>query len=105
MAGGERAQGAERVARGEHAVGLGAAGARQRLGEARRALLQQGDVPLGAGEHRRELGLRSRLTWTCVAFRSSIRSSRERQVKSAGSGGKSRPWKRFQLIGRELHPP
>ena len=30
--------------------------ARQRLGEARRALLQQGDVPGGAGEQRRELG-------------------------------------------------
>src|ERR1044072_540324 len=39
---------------------------------------------------------KSRLTWTWVAFRSSTRSSRERQVKSAGSGGKSRRWKRFQ---------
>ena len=42
--------------------------------------------------------LRSRLTWTWVSLRSSIRSSRERQVRSAGSGGKSRPWKRFQAI-------
>ncbi len=43
------------------------------------------------------------MTWTWVALRSLIRSSRERQVKSPGSGGKSRPWKRFQADGRELH--
>ncbi|MBA3865403.1 MAG: ornithine carbamoyltransferase [Solirubrobacterales bacterium] len=42
--------------------------------------------------------LRSRLTWTWVSLRSSIRSSRERQLRSSGSGGKSRPWKRFQAI-------
>src|SRR5260221_10802894 len=42
--------------------------------------------------------VRSRLTWTWVALRSSIRSSRERQLRSSGSGGKSRPWKRFQVI-------
>ena len=82
---------------------LGRAGAGQRLGEARRALLQQGDVPRGAGEQRRELGRRSRLTWTWVSLRSSIRSSRERQVSSSGSGGKSRPWKRFQAEGGEFH--
>ena len=49
------AQGAERVARGEGPVPLRAAGAGQRLGEARRALLQQRHVPLGAREQRREL--------------------------------------------------
>ncbi len=36
-------------------MALGAAGAGQFRREARRALLQEGDVPLGAGEHRREL--------------------------------------------------
>src|SRR5690242_10862827 len=41
---------------------------------------------------------RSRLTCTCVAFRSSVPNSHERQVKSAESGGESRPWKTFQLI-------
>ncbi len=41
---------------------------------------------------------RSRLTWMWVALRSGIRSSRERQVRSPGSGGKSRPWNRFQAI-------
>ena len=35
---------------------LGAAGLGQGRGEARRALLQQGDVPLGGGEHLGELG-------------------------------------------------
>ncbi len=38
-----------------------------------------------------------RLTCTWVASRSSLRSRRERQVRSAGLGGKSRPWKRFQV--------
>ena len=56
-------------------------------GPARRALLQEGDVPLGAGEEARELGQRSRLTWTWVSFRSVVRSSRERQVSSERSGG------------------
>ena len=46
----------------------------------------------------RTRSVRSRLTWTWVSLRSSIRSSRERQVRSSGSGGKSRPWKRFQAI-------
>ena len=97
------AQRAEGVAGGQHPVGLGAAGAGQRRGEARRALLQQGDVPLGVGQHRwRTRPSRSRLTWTWVALRSVIRSSRERQVSSAGSGGKSRPWKRFQAIAVKL---
>src|SRR6185295_14536131 len=40
---------------------------------------------------------RSLFTWTWVASRSVTRNSRERQVKSTGLGGKSRPWKRFQL--------
>ena len=35
---------------------LGAARLGERRGEARRALLQQGDVPLGAGEQLGELG-------------------------------------------------
>ena len=34
---------------------LGAAGPGERLGEARRALLQQGDVPLGRGQQAGEL--------------------------------------------------
>jgi ornithine carbamoyltransferase len=54
-AGGEGAQGAEGVARGEHAVRLRFARLSQGGGEARRALLQQGDVPLGGRKHRGEL--------------------------------------------------
>ena len=54
-AGGRRAQGAEAVARGQHPVRLGAAGLRQRRGEAGRRLLQQRHVPGGAGEHGGEL--------------------------------------------------
>jgi ornithine carbamoyltransferase len=49
------AQGAERVARGERAVRLGVAGRGERLPPAWRTLLQQGDVPFGAGQQRREL--------------------------------------------------
>ena len=56
-AGGEGAQGAERVARGQHPVRLGSTGFRQRLGEARRALLQQRHVPLGRGKQMAELPL------------------------------------------------
>jgi hypothetical protein len=48
-AGRERAQGAERVARGQHPVTLGLTCECQRPGEARRALLQQCHVPLGRG--------------------------------------------------------
>src|SRR6478672_2562064 len=48
------AQGAEPVARGEGPVPLRPAGAGQRLGKARRHLLQHRHVPLGLGEHRRE---------------------------------------------------
>ncbi len=90
------------VARGQRPVPLGAAGAGQRLGEARRALLQQRHVPLRPESSVANSAVRSRLTWTWVAFRSSVRSSRERQVRSPGSGGKSRPWKRFQVRCREL---
>ncbi len=80
-------------------MALGAAGPGQRLGEARRALLQQRHVPGGPGEQAvANSAVRSRLTWTWVSLRSSIRSSRERQLRSSGSGGKSRPWKRFQVI-------
>ena len=46
-------------------------------------------------------GARSgRLTCAWVALRSVTRSSRERLVRRAGSGGKSRPWKRFQVRAR-----
>jgi hypothetical protein len=48
-------QAAERIAGGEGPVGLGPAGAGQRVGEARRHLLQHRHVPLGSGEHLREL--------------------------------------------------
>ena len=51
------AQRAKAVARGQRQVRLGAAGAGQRSGEARRTLLQQRDVPGGARERRGELGL------------------------------------------------
>ena len=75
---------------------VGAAGAGERGGEARRALLKERHVPPVSASRVANSGSRSRLTWTWVALRSVIRSSRERQVKSVGSGGKSRPWKRFQ---------
>ena len=77
---------------------LGAGSAGERLGEARRALLQQRDVPLQLASIAANSASRSRLTWMWVALRSVIRNSRERQVKSSGSGGKSRPWNRFQAI-------
>jgi hypothetical protein len=54
-AGDEAAQGAERVARGEHTVGRGIAGLGQRCDKTGWALLQQGDVPGGRGQHFGEL--------------------------------------------------
>src|SRR5262249_4285818 len=45
----------EGVARGEDEMGIGLAGAGERLCEAGRALLEQGYVPFGAGQLRREL--------------------------------------------------
>jgi len=44
------------------------------------------------------------LTWTCVASRSARRVSFERQVSSSRFGGKSRPWKRFQVRSRNTMP-
>src|SRR5665811_1478392 len=49
-----------------------------------------------AASRRVNSGSSSRLTWTWVAPRSVRRSRRERQVNRSRSGGKSRPWKRFQ---------
>ena len=70
-------------------------------GPARRELLEQGDVPLRRRDACRVNSRRSeRLTWTCVALRSVRRHSRERRVRSAASGGKSRPWKTFQVRAR-----
>ena len=76
----------------------------QRRGEARRALLQQGDVPVGAGEQRRELveQVAVDLDVGGVALARSAAAASAR-CSSAGSGGKSRPWKRFQAMARELH--
>jgi ornithine carbamoyltransferase len=51
------AQRPERVARGQHAVAFGPAGCRESLGVARRALLQERDVPIRAGEQCGELRL------------------------------------------------
>jgi ornithine carbamoyltransferase len=51
--GADRAQG---VARCEHPVLAGPAGAGEPRGEARRALLKQRHIPLGAGQQRREFG-------------------------------------------------
>jgi hypothetical protein len=56
-AGGESPQATERVARGEHPVRFGFSGACEAIGVSRRALLQQGDVPLRSGQHRGELDL------------------------------------------------
>jgi ornithine carbamoyltransferase len=55
-AGDEGAQAAKRVARGEHPVRLGVAHLGEETGKARRALLQEGDPPLGVREQRGELG-------------------------------------------------
>ncbi len=55
-AAGEGAKRPQRVAGGEHAVRVGAAGAGQRGGEARRALLKEGDIPTCLGQKGCELG-------------------------------------------------
>ena len=67
---GKGAQRAERVARGERPVPLGVAGGGKCDGEARRALLQENHVPLGARQHRRELGgeVAVDLRVSCVAL-------------------------------------
>ena len=40
------------------------------------------------------------MTWAWAVPRSVVRSRRDRQVSSSGSGGWSRPWKRFQVRTR-----
>ena len=77
-------------------MGFGPAGLTERGGKARRALLQQGDVPGGALKQARELGPQVAVDLDVGALASLLPSSRERQVKRPGSGGKSRPWKRFR---------
>ncbi len=101
--GGQSPQSAERVARGEHAVRVGVAGSGQRRGEARRALLQQRDVPLGCGEHRGELDPEVAVDLHVGGV--SLRRPQQARApgEEGGVGREVAPVEEVPADGRELH--
>ena len=96
--------GAERVARGQHPVRLGPAGPRQRRRRSAAGTPAAGRRPSRRRRAaRRTRRARSRLTWTWVSLRSSIRSSRERQVQQLRVGREVAPVEEVPGDRGELH--